>query len=296
MFFKHFFLLLFIIKNDKNMALMESILLQISQNKTKYNDLLLKIRPNYSSEGSARAALSRALKNLIAFGEITKTNDFYELTEKGKQIVENKLKNPNLAIINDLLNKTKGTNLTYVDEIIKNIHIYLEKAKIDPSLLKMGKTGATFYISDLENIKKLVDKQISNYTHLSETLQKQINTLQEQNFEDAASFNLDEDSFEYIYYFCKIYNINELIIDCAIGGPETISFFEKHSKFTKKGETTFILKTENIADLKKILFESFENTMNLKFKIYLEEIIIKVEFGRLYITGPYNQINKIKIK
>ena len=106
------------------MALMESILLQISQNKTKYNDLLLKIRPNYSSEGSARAALSRALKNLIAFGEITKTNDFYELTEKGKQIVENKLKNPNLAIINDLLNKTKGTNLTYVDEIIK-IYIYI---------------------------------------------------------------------------------------------------------------------------------------------------------------------------
>jgi len=55
---------------DFFMTLSDSILLQISQKKTSYNDLLTRILPNYSSKSSAKAALSRSLKNLIAFENI----------------------------------------------------------------------------------------------------------------------------------------------------------------------------------------------------------------------------------
>ncbi|MDD4049930.1 MAG: hypothetical protein PHX47_02870, partial [Candidatus ainarchaeum sp.] len=104
------------------MALSDSILLQISQKKTNYNDLLTKMVSNYSSVNSAKAALSRALKNLVAFGEIEKNNDDYFLTEKGRQTIESKLKNKILININDLLEKSrKKSSLEDVDEIVKNL-------------------------------------------------------------------------------------------------------------------------------------------------------------------------------
>ena len=70
------------------MTVMDSILLQINQKKTNFNELLTRIIPNYSSTESARAALSRVIKNLVSFGYIKKTEDFFEITEKGKKIEE----------------------------------------------------------------------------------------------------------------------------------------------------------------------------------------------------------------
>ncbi|MEI8363851.1 MAG: hypothetical protein WCF78_00120 [archaeon] len=277
------------------MVLQDSILLQISQKQTNYNDLLLRMTPNYKSSDSAKAALSRALKNLISFGEIEKKEELYILTEKGKHTVDSKLKNKILIVINDLLSKSKKANsLQYIDDIIKNIQVFIEKSKTDPSLIKVAKTSSTFYISDLNYLKEDIENKVTHYHHLLEILQKQINILQEENFEDFYSINLDENAFFHVENFCKINNLTDITIDCDKDSPETILLFVKNSKFTRKSDYVFSTSIINMPELKNILLSNFENTIQAKFKIYLNDILIKTSFGKLYFFGPYNLISKIK--
>jgi len=277
------------------MVLQDSILLQVSQKQTNYNDLLIRMTPNYKSNESAKAALSRALKNLIAFGEIEKKEDFYILTEKGRHTVESKLKNKILIVINDLLSKSKKTSsLQYIDDVIKNIQVFIEKSKIDPSLIKVAKTGSTFYISDLTLLAEDIEKKVAHYTHLLSILDKQISILKEQNFEDFYSTNLDEAGIEHIENFAKQNNLIDITIDCDKDSPETILLFVKNDKFVRKSDYIFSTPISNMTELKKILLSNFENTLQAKFKIYLNELLIKTSFGRLYFFGAYSLISKIK--
>lgn len=277
------------------MVLQDSILLQISQKQTNYNDILLRMTPNYKSSDSAKAALSRALKNLISFGEIEKKDDFYILTEKGRHTVDSKLKNKILIIINELLSKSKKTNsLQYIDDIIKNIHVFIEKSKTDPSLIKIAKTSSTFYISDLDYLKEDIEKKVTHYNHLLEILEKQVSILKEENFEDFYSINLDENAFAHVVNFCKLTNLADITIDCDKDSPETILLFVKNNKFIRKSDYIFSIPLTNVFELKKILLSNFENTIQAKFKIYLNDILIKTSFGKLYFFGPFNLISKIK--
>ncbi len=279
------------------MALSDSILLQISQKKTSYNDLLTKMLSNYSSSGSAKAALSRALKNLIAFGELKKQDDNYVLTDKGKVTVESKLKNKILININELLDKSRRTSsLEHADDIIKNIQIFIERSKTDPSLLKIGKTGSNFYISDLEFLKKEIDNSVSHYTHLSEVLKNQINILEEQNFEDVLIINLNKSSFNYIKFLLKNTDIKELSLECAKEYPETIKLLESISYITKKNEFIYKLKINDLSKLEKHLINNFETAIQVRFKVYINEILVRFSFGKIYFFGPYNIISKIRSK
>ncbi len=277
------------------MTLLDSILLQINQKKTSFNELLTRIIPNYSSTESARAALSRVIKNLVAFEFIQKTEDFYEITEKGKKIVESKLQNKmlnNINSINDLLQKSQpAKSLQYLDDIVKNLQIFLERSKEDTTLLKIGKTSATFYISDLEEIKKNIETRLVNF---EQSLDRQIMALKDLNFEDQFIINLDNNAFELIKELSNTNNISEIIIDCDKTDINSGMLFETHSEFTKKPDNVFLLKLSDIEILKKLLLSRLENIMQTRFKIYIKEIVIYLKIGRLYFTGPYNQIATIK--
>lgn len=279
------------------MTLADSILLQISQKRTSFNDLLTRIMPNYSSTASARAALSRAIKNLVAFENIVKKDDFYEITNKGKKIVESKLKNKMLIIINDLLKKTKSTtNLVHLDDIIKNIQIFLERSKEDPTLLMAGKSSATFYISDLEELKESIEKRISNLNRLEQALDKQILSLKELNFEDMVISNLDSAAFEIIAELINLYSVKEIIIDCDKDDINSALLFENHYEFIRKPDNVFILKVEDLNALKKLVLTNLESIMQTRFKIYIKEAIIYLKLGKLYYTAPYEIIKKIRDK
>lgn len=277
------------------MTLADSILLQISQKRTSFNDLLTRIMPNYSSTASARAALSRAIKNLVAFENIVKKEDFYEITDKGKKIVESKLKNKMLIIINDLLKKSKATtNLVHLDDIIKNIQIFLERSKEDPTLLMAGKSSATFYISDLDELKESIEKRISNLNRLEQALDKQILSLKELNFEDMVISNLDSAAFEIIAKLIDLYSVNEIIIDCDKDDINSGLLFENHYEFIRKPDNVFILKAEDLNALKKLVLTNLESIMQTRFKIYIKEAIIYLKLGKLYYTAPYEIINQIR--
>jgi predicted transcriptional regulator len=279
------------------MALSDSILLQISQKKTNYNDLLTKMVSNYVSVNSAKAALSRALKNLVAFGEIEKNKNDYFLTEKGRQTIESKLKNKILININELLNKSrKKSSLEHVDDIVKNLQIFLERSKQDVSFLKTGKTGSSFYISDLEILKKEIDSSVAHYTYISSVLTNHIKILQNENFEDYFVLNLDENLFLTFYFLIELYNIKELTIDCSNQYPQTISFFESNEVFVKKNNFTFKLQLKNFEILKSLLLKDFERSLSIRFKIYLNDVLVKFSFGKVYFFGPFSIITKIKKK
>lgn len=280
------------------MALSDSILLQISnQNKTHYNDLLTKMVSNYSTVNSAKAALSRVLKNLIAFGYIYKKTDKYILSEKGRLKVESKLKNKMLLTINDLLEKSKKTSsLEHVDEIVKNLQIFLERSKEDPNLLKTGKTASNFYISDLDFLKKEIDNSVSHYNYIASILTNQIKSLQEKNFEDYFILNLDENLFFILNYLIDYFSLEEITIDCSNQYPQTINFFKEKELFIKKSDFIFKINKKNIIDFKKHLLDDFERSLSIRFKIYLNEVSITFSFGKVYFFGPFSIIENIKNK
>ena len=275
------------------MVLSDSVLLQVSQKKTSYNDLLTKMLSNYSTVGSAKAALSRVLKNLIAFGQLEKKDDFYYLTEKGQSIVDSKLKNKILININKLLKESIRTNsLEHVDDVVKNLQMFFEKSKEDPSLLKVGKTSSNFYISDLVSLRKELDNSIVHYAHLSEILNNQIKVLQEQDFEEVVVFNLNKDIFKYIQQLCKKNKIQELELKCSKEYPETIKLFESEMFFIKKSEFVYKLNVHDIIKLKKRLLNDFELAIQVRFKVYINEVLVRFSFGKVYFFGPYSIISK----
>lgn len=279
------------------MALSDSILLQISQNKTNYNDLLTKMVSNYSSVNSAKAALSRALKNLVAFGEVEKNKEDYFLTEKGRQTIDSKLKNKLVININDLLERSKKkSSLEHVDEIVKNLQIFLERSKQDPSLLKTGKTSSNFYIKDLEILKKEIDSSLSHYAYISSILSNHIKILQEENFEDYLILNIDNIFFSCFSYLIEMYNIEDLTIDCSNQYPQTINFFENNQIFIKKNDFTYKLSLKDFNNFKNLFLNDFESTLSIRFKIYINEVLVRFSFGKVYFFGPFNTIKKISEK
>ena len=279
------------------MALSDSILLHISQKKTNYNDLLAKMVSNYSSINSAKAALSRALKNLIAFGEIEKNNDFYFLTEKGRQTIESKLKNKILITINDLLEKSrKKSSLEDVDEIVKNLQIFLERSKQDPSFLKTGKTSSNFYISDLETLKKEIDSSVSHYTYISTVLTNHIQILKDENFEDYLIFNLNEKIFSIFKYVLDLNSIEEINIDCSNQYPQTFNFFDENSIFTKKNDFIYKFNIKDYDLFKAIFLKDFDKSLSVRFKIYVNDILVRFSFGKVYFFAPFTIIEKIAKK
>ena len=277
------------------MTLSDSVLLQISQKKTNYNDLLIKMLPNYSTQDSAKAALSRVLKNLLAFGEIAKDSentDYYVLSDKGKHTVESKLKNKLFININNLLSKTNS--LQYIDDIVRHLQLFINKSKTDPTLMKFGKTGSTFYIQDLESLKGNIENNVLHYTQILDLLSKQIDILKEQDFEDVYSINLDESAITHIKNYCLKNNLTDITIDCEKDSPETIKLFINNDKFIKKSENLFIIKIVDIDELKKLLLRNLENTISARFKIYLSDILIKLNYGKLYFYGSFSLVKKLK--
>src|SRR3989338_6120857 len=86
------------------MTARNAVLLIIKQNQgIEYNALLNKIAPNYSTLNSARAALSRTLKDLRAFGLVTKQGNNLFITEKAGTEISSEMKSKLILKLNQLV-------------------------------------------------------------------------------------------------------------------------------------------------------------------------------------------------
>ncbi|MEM4363687.1 MAG: hypothetical protein QXS90_00245, partial [Candidatus Diapherotrites archaeon] len=86
------------------MTTKSAILLIVKQNPgIDYNSMLGKFASSYSNLNSARAALSRSLKDLSALGMIEKKENKFYLLEKGQAEIYSAMKNKLVLNINALL-------------------------------------------------------------------------------------------------------------------------------------------------------------------------------------------------
>jgi hypothetical protein len=275
------------------MTLTNSLLLQIGQKKSSYNDLLTKILSNYSSKNSAKAALSRALKNMTSFEYITKEEGFYKLTNKGRDLVQSKLKNKMFININKITKKVRQTyNFDLLDEMIKNIQIFLERSKQDQALLKAGKTSFSFYISDLEDILEKLNNKISHLNYLSKNFEKQILIFQERNFDNLKVLKLDRRGFHNLKNLLDFYDLDEILIETE--NKDLIKLLETNYIFKKKTENIFRLDTKFIKEFISFIFENIEIVIQSKLKIYVNEVLITIKENHMYFVGPHNIIVNIK--
>lgn len=171
------------------MAARDSILLIIKQAESiDYNTLLNRVSSNYGSLNSARAALSRTLKDLSAFGLVKRQGDNIFITDKGAAQLNLEMKSKLLTKLNQSINSKH--RLFEVDGIVKNMHTLIERGKTDSDLLKAAKGSVGFYLRDLERLNEEINRQSAHLNYISKVLSSQINALSGLGFNDIKAVTL----------------------------------------------------------------------------------------------------------
>ncbi|MFH0970093.1 MAG: hypothetical protein V1776_01380 [Candidatus Diapherotrites archaeon] len=158
-----------------------SILLIIQQNPgIDYQSLLSKTAPNYANLNSARAALSRVLKDAVSFGMVTRQENQLFLTDKGVAGLKVKMHDKLILKLNSLMKiRTVAQN---PDPLVQHLSILLERGKMDPRLLDNARASTSFSVNDLERVHVKLQENIRHLSYLEKTLEQQVESLRGQNF------------------------------------------------------------------------------------------------------------------
>ncbi len=269
------------------MTARNSILLMVKQSPgITYNSLLGKIASDFGSVNSARASLSRTLKDSVSFGLLKKKDNFYFITDKGNSTISFEMKNKLLMKLNSTMASSKKIN--ELDSIVEQLHNVIERSKNDADLLKAAKNSSTFFISDLDKLNTKTNEKIKHLTYLSKILSKQLTSLKELNFNDSFSLPKEKNSVKKIVLFFSSFNLNEFFVECPESIFELIS--EKFSVKSKK--PSFSMKKESLKNFLEFVF-SLKLNEDESVKIYFSFIQIKL-MEDIFISGPFNEIKKLR--
>ncbi len=158
-----------------------SILLIVSQNQgIDYQALLSKIAPNYANLNSARAALSRVLKDAVSFGMVTKQNHQLFLTDKGSASLKVKMHDKLVLKLNQLMNvRSVASN---PDPLVQNLSVLLERGKMDPRLFDNARASVNFSVDEVQRVHEGVKQNIKHMEYLEKSLSTQLQSLRDLNF------------------------------------------------------------------------------------------------------------------
>jgi len=169
------------------MASKNSMLLIIKQKPgIHYNDVLVKISSEYSNINSARAALSRLVKDLDALGLLRRKGSQLFLTDKGILKIQTEMKNKLILKLNDLV---KESNLVNPEPLVQQLSVLIERAKQDSDLLKVAKSSTSFPVSKLEEINDGIQKRARHLNYLSKVISKQSREMRSMDFRDSVYCN-----------------------------------------------------------------------------------------------------------
>ena len=168
-----------------------SILLIIQQNPgVDYQNLLSKIAPNYANLNSARAALSRVLKDAVSFGMLTKQNHQLYLTDKGMTGLKVKMHDKLIIKLNQLMRiRSVASN---PDPLVQHLSVLLERGKMDSRLLDNARAGVSFSVNDLEKVHAGLQENIRHLQYVEKSLSTQIGSMRELNFPVAHTQRLQD--------------------------------------------------------------------------------------------------------
>lgn len=271
------------------MAAHNSILLIIKQhNGIDQVSLLNKLSQNYASMNSARAALSRALKDLSAVGLIQKKDNAIFVTDKGNTLIHSEMKNKLLLKLNTSIKQKDSLN--HIDEIVSQLSTLIARAKADSDLLKAAKGSTDFYLSDLNELSEGLDRRIKQFSYLDGVLKNQITALQELNFYDARQFEWASQALELIKSVPSQTEGNTFTVECL-----NESFFEtvKQAFQPKVQGKNIVLEDQSLPNLLMLLQENHSleyNTVNL----YFATIRIRISFPQILLFGPYQKLEELQ--
>ena len=232
-----------------NMTARNAILLMVKQSPgITYNSLLGKTASDFGSINSARASLSRTLKDAVSFGLLKKQDNSFFITDKGNSSISFEMKNKLLMKLNASLSSPK--KISELDSIVEQLHTVIERSKNDADLLRDARASATFNISDLNKLNSFTNQKIKHLSYLSKILSKQIDSLKELKFNDSVSLSKDEGSVKKISVFFSSFGLNEFFVECS----ETV--FEKISQkfLVKSKKPNFSLKKQFLSDFLSFIF------------------------------------------
>ena len=270
------------------MTTKNSILLIIKQNQgIEYNSLLNKLSSSYNSVNSARAALSRALKDLNALGMIQRKENNIYATNKGTAFLNTEMKN---KLLIKLSNTVKARNpISEIDAIVQQLHTLIERSKEDSDLLKAAKGSADFYISDLTTINENLEKRINHLHYIQKVLNQQIKILEKMNFNDAKKFKWDKKINAVLKSLPKKTDADSFIMECF-----NDSFFlqARTLKGAKTQTNNIFFESKRLSDVLDLISKntSFEsNRVNLYFPL----LKVSINYPAISFIGPHSKIKEI---
>ncbi|MBN1941627.1 MAG: hypothetical protein JW772_05625 [Candidatus Diapherotrites archaeon] len=254
----------------------------------EYNTLLNRVAPEYGSINSARAALSRTVKDLTALGFLHRQGSKLYVTDKGMYEINSEMKNKLLLRLNSAVNSKN--QVSEIDSIVKMLQTLIERSKADNDLLKAARSSSNFVISDLEELRKNTEQKVNQLNYLSKILLNQINSLKKLNFNDSKEFNLNAETIPLLHLMLEQQQSEHIWVECS-----NKKFMENANiQLQAKQENNSLLLDKN--QLKNLILQvlEFPQTEKNRVKIFLPSIQIQIENPKAYLTAPFKNLKEIK--
>lgn len=268
-----------------------SILLIVSQQPgIDYQALLSKIAPNYANLNSARAALSRVLKDAVSFGMVTKQNHQLFLTDKGSSSLKVKMHDKLVLKLNQLMNvRSVASN---PDPLVQHLSILLERGKMDPRLFDNARASVNFSVDDVLRVHEGVKQNIKHLEYLEKTLSTQLQSLHELNF-PSEKIKYTHTIHEHIPKLIDASSADEIQLE----HPQVdFSTQTNHSLIqglspTVKGSRAAV-STKHLSEL-TTRFTSQTDLENLR--MYMGFFTLNFAHDKVHIRGPSQLLDKLNL-
>jgi hypothetical protein len=265
-----------------------AILLIVKQNPgIDYNSLFNKFASSYSNVNSARAALSRSLKDLLVLGLISKVDNKFFILEKGEAEIYSELKNKLVLGLNAVINDKKPEN--QIDFIVGRLQIIIERGRQDKDLLKTARSTLAFSVSDLENIDKNLEKKIRHVEYLSRVFKDQIKTFKEMGFNDKHSRQYSKEALDSLVQIISEIPDNEITVECE--NLQVIQILSE--KFSGKIKNNlFVVSKSSARELIKAIDENISILAGTSVKIFSSLLKAEIFSEKIILSGPFQEILK----
>ncbi len=266
------------------MTTKNSVLLIVKQNNgIDYNSLLSKFSGSYSNINSARAALSRTLKDLSSFGYISRQGNRFFIMAKGDSEIYSEVKNKLVIGLNSALKQKHPED--DADLIVSRLQVLLERSRQDRDLLKTSKSSIDFSVADIEDVQKKLEEKSRHLGYISKVLTDQVNSLKELDFQDTFARPISKDSIKLLSsMFPK--QENEFTVEC-----QTKKSFEALSGLGYKAkDNSFLANKESLGEVAHKIMESDSEFQMGVVTVFSSTLKVQFYSGKIFLSGPYSEI------
>ncbi|MBI5554164.1 MAG: hypothetical protein HY917_05500 [Candidatus Diapherotrites archaeon] len=250
-----------------------------------YDELLSKLAPNYSNINSARAVLSRVLKNFQVMGIVARKENRLFATDKGSVQLASEMKNRLIVKLNQAINAKN--KVKEMDPIVQQLATLIARGKEDEGLLKIVRGSTDFFIEDLRQTHQALLKEIEHLKYLESVFLEQIHSLEAFDFNDIRRTELTPAMHRFIEKALEAAPATEIVME----SDETlISRLSEPVEAKPKGTKA----TLSLAQTQKILNRLMSEPAPAKITFYLHPIMLQITGTAITITGPCQLLKKVE--